>query len=508
MILKAMSTSYVENERLAQVNPLYQAAVLAPNSVKKGPEDTWGNVKIPRIEHYNTSGRASNDWIDVEQNMDSAESYYSLVGIPVVGRRSDRDAEFNIETSHLTVNCHRFKKAFLDPNDYAEIERLIPGQTWQNMSRNNNPFEGASKSWRTTFFIQGNYTNVATDDSRVNSYFGFVNSSKPQIPPQGYKITYAQGLEYTSGTPGNFTLNYADCSLGQVHVETAIGCNEEACSARRIRNSLNDTRPRAFTGLDHAMVAGIFLHAFPRGFDWNKGSSPTEQYMYNTTSFSFVSGTADYKSNPGWTDLGSLSPDVFSQRLALLMNTYYQLSLAPNAFLGDLPSHDLSIYGPDTLPSGDVDVHLPRNLSSKNTAFLDWWPIFEERVTSSNLSFIGATANATLTATPEVYACNFAWLALLLATSSILLLIGAGSLVLKRRTLGPEMFGFVTSMTYENPYVKIPEGGSTLDAMERARLLKDMEVYIADVETSNDVGHVAFAAGVPLRKLERGRLYC
>lgn len=37
--------------------------------------------------------------------------------------------------------------------------------------------------------------------------------------------------------------------------------------------------------------------------------------------------------------------------------------------------------------------------------------------------------------------------------------------------------------------------------------MRDIEVYVADVAGEKDVGHVAFAAGVPLRKLERGRTY-
>lgn len=81
-------------------------------------------------------------------------------------------------------------------------------------------------------------------------------------------------------------------------------------------------------------------------------------------------------------------------------------------------------------------------------------------------------------------------------------------MILKHKTLSPELFGFVTSMTYENPWVKVPDGGTTLDAMERARLLKDVEVRVGDVCGNNQVGHTAFAAGVPLRALERGRLYC
>lgn len=62
-------------------------------------------------------------------------------------------------------------------------------------------------------------------------------------------------------------------------------------------------------------------------------------------------------------------------------------------------------------------------------------------------------------------------------------------------------------MTYENPHLRIPEGGTTLDAMERARLLKDVEVFVGDVHGDKDVGHIAFAVGKPSRKLERGRLY-
>jgi hypothetical protein len=69
------------------------------------------------------------------------------------------------------------------------------------------------------------------------------------------------------------------------------------------------------------------------------------------------------------------------------------------------------------------------------------------------------------------------------------------------------MFGFVTSMTCENPHMQLSEGVSTLDAMERARVLKDVDVFVGDVQSDRDVGHIALAAGAPLRKLERGRLY-
>jgi hypothetical protein len=128
-------------------------------------------------------------------------------------------------------------------------------------------------------------------------------------------------------------------------------------------------------------------------------------------------------------------------------------------------------------------------------------------VQQSDYPFIGATTTAKVTDKREVFLCNTAWLVLLMVSSVVVFIIGATALVLKHNTLSPEMFGLVTSMTYENPWVKVPHGGTTLDAMERARLLRDVEVHVADVCGEKDVGHIALAAGVPLRKLERGRLY-
>lgn len=46
-----------------------------------------------------------------------------------------------------------------------------------------------------------------------------------------------------------------------------------------------------------------------------------------------------------------------------------------------------------------------------------------------------------------------------------------------------------------------------LDAMERARLLRDLKVRVGDVRGSEEVGHVALGTGANIRRLERGRLY-
>ncbi|KAH8710199.1 hypothetical protein GQ44DRAFT_626784 [Phaeosphaeriaceae sp. PMI808] len=499
--------TYVESDGgLTQVEGLYAAALLGSKQSKEGPEDTWGNVKIPFLDPSSLSPDHRGIWTNVSDNLRAPEEYFSLVGIPVIGRPLDQDGTFNLETSQLTVQCGSFTKSSVGTDNYTALLNLVPGQIWKNMSIADNPWGGGVIGGRkSTFFFQTDLPLTNGGDGRFASYAGFTNISTTGKPYPKRQITYASSFQQVVG---NTTLNIVNCSLGQVHVETVVKCTKEKCSAAQIRPSLTDLRDEHTTPFDHFLISELALKAFPKTFGWSRGSNPTEQFIYNTTSFQLVSPTTDLGTNPGWVDLSLLDPKVFSRRLALLLNTYYQLTIAPTAFLGNIPQSNLSSFGRDTLPVTDADVYLPKNISTRNTSFEVWFSLFQEKVYKSEVYFIGATTNATVGNTHQMFACNFAWLSLMFAAASTVLVIGIASLILKQKTLGPEMFGSVTSMTYENEFIKIPEGGSMLDSMERARLLKDVEVSVGDVRGNEDVGHIALAAGVPVRKLERGRLYC
>lgn len=502
------SGTYVQNDGgLTEVEGLYAAALLGSKQAKEGPEDTWGNVKIPYLNTSSLLSDTQGTWLNVSGELRAPEEYFSLVGIPVIGRPLHQDGTFNLETSQLTLECGSFSKATVLLSNYTELQKLVPGQIWKNMSDRNSPWGGVGIGARTsTFFLQTDLPLTDGDDGRFDSYAGYINSSMAGKTFAKRQITYASAFRYDPD--GTTTLNTINCSLGQIHVETIVKCVKDRCSATQMRPSRQDLRHTNATPFDHILIAELALTAFPKTFGWSRGSNPSEQFIYNSSSFQFVSPVTSLGKNPGWVDMAELDPSVFSRRLALLLNTYYQLTIAPTAFLGGLPQNNLSAFGLDTVPATDVDVYLPSNMTTKNSSFVDWYTPFQLKTYFSGIYFIGATTNATISTTHPIFVCNFAWLSLLLAAASAVLLMGTASLILKRRTLGPEMFGFVSSMTYENPFVKIPEGGSMLDAMERARLLKDVEVAVGDVCGEDVVGHIAFAAGIPLRKLERGRLYC
>lgn len=506
----AMSSgTYVETDgSLTQVQALYAASLMGSEKVKKGPEDTWGNVKVP---YYRETENKTNGWVTVTSDSQRPEDYVSLVGIPVVGRPKDRDGRFSLETSQLTVDCEPWTSlAVKEKHDYAELEKLVPGQIWKNMSDENSPWGNTKVAGgkSSTFFLQTDLplSQGGDDgDGRFNSFSGYVNSSMVGREFPKRKLTYASSFKY--GPLDNTTLYVTNCSLGQSHTETIVECTKDNCAAVKVRRSLSDLRDTRVTPFDHILIASLSLVAFPKAFGWSRGSNPTEQFIYNTTSFQITSPTTMFGDNPGWVNLSELTPEDFSRRLALVLNTYYQLTVAPNAYFGNLPQTNFSAFGPDTSPVTDVDAYLPSNVSIKNTTFENWFRPFDIKSHDSNLYFIGATTNATISKTHEIFVCEFAWLSLLFVAAGSIFLVGGASLVLKRKTLGPEMFGFVTSMTYENPYLNVPRGGTTLDAMERARLLRDVEVYVGDVCGNKDVGHIALAAGTPMRKLDRGRLY-
>ncbi|CAN9296662.1 unnamed protein product [Alternaria alternata] len=503
------SGTYVEMDgSLSQVEALYAAALMGSEKVKKGPEDTWGNVKIPYMEAREGS---KEEWTILNSTTRRPEGYVSLVGIPVMGRPKDRDGSFSLETTQLTVQCEPWVSRTLEnKTDYPELEKIVPGQIWQNMSNENNPwgYSGVAGAKKSTFFLQTDLplTQGGDDgDGRFNAFAGYINASMTGREFPKRKLTYASS--FGQGPSGNTTLSIANCSLGQSHTETVVKCEQDSCAAIKVRPSQSDVRDTHVTPFDHILIAQLALAAFPKAFGWSRGSNPTEQFIYNTTSFQLASPTSNLEMNSGWVNLSELSPEVFANRLALVLNTYYQLTIAPNAYLGNLPQSNSSAFGLDTKPVNDVNVYLPQNTTTQNTSYTNWYHPFSVATYDRGLFFIGATTNATISKTHDIYICNFAWLSLLLVAAVAIFLVGAGSLILKRQTLGPEMFGFVTSMTYENPYLNVPKGGNTLDAMERARLLKDVDVHIGDVCANDDVGHIAFAAGIPMRKLERGRMY-
>jgi len=80
-------------------------------------------------------------------------------------------------------------------------------------------------------------------------------------------------------------------------------------------------------------------------------------------------------------------------------------------------------------------------------------------------------------------------------------------------TRGPGVMLNVSSLaTRDSPFVALPTSGSFLDAMERARLMKDQKVRFGDVSAASGVGRLAIGTiddtgACNVEPVRRKRLY-
>lgn len=95
------------------------------------------------------------------------------------------------------------------------------------------------------------------------------------------------------------------------------------------------------------------------------------------------------------------------------------------------------------------------------------------------------------------YQISITWCCIDAVSCTVLLFLAIVAHILRRRTIAPDIFGFVSTMTRDNANVSLPPGGSGLDGLERSRILRNTKVRLADISDTTGkavVGHVGLMA--------------
>ncbi|GFF33214.1 hypothetical protein IFM51744_02042 [Aspergillus udagawae] len=245
-----------------------------------------------------------------------------------------------------------------------------------------------------------------------------------------------------------------------------------------MRQSENDRRPSSYTpwndlGPEMAnnwATLSNFIIEFPAASGPISAytSSPADSYIYGEP---FLLSLKEYDR-----DWSSVSEYNVSTRLTTLFNTYWQTSLAPFAVTRVSASDPVSLSVPPE----------------------EGWADFNSTFCTTSRAI-------------RVYRTNFGWVSVFIFGVILLQFCAVAALFLKSMTIAPNILGYVSSMTRENPHTPLPAGGSSYSGPERARLLRDLKVQILDVQCYNDIGHIALASRVPVgmmgQKLNRRREY-
>ncbi|KAM0426222.1 hypothetical protein ACHAPT_008572 [Fusarium lateritium] len=428
---------------------------------KTSTRDLW---ELPKIPQWSLE-RKMDEWYDIKDDaFGHGDSYYaSLLGIKIQGFDSssaDRQYDFTVNSSYMDFKC-----VYAGRRDTADS---ITG-----------PFSIDMKTpWGNTL-----------DPEAWGRW-----KSRDDLPP--VQLTYIGRGEEPKGEGLGMSLFYLmiNCTMQTITVETAIRCGPRplatSCFARRqrrVKGNRDPNRPPEPI-LSNPLVLQGAMEYWPQA----SGQEDTDETLPSPTENYIMGDSHPFAGQPyrEWTpeDL-SIFPDVFSRHFTTAFNTYWDAALNPS-------SHT--------------------NVSFTSTPALNILSFDESG--SNTHPFMNSTGG-TRTAVYRVYKANRLWVAILLATTTLLQLLAFLGLILQFFIRGPDVLGFASSLTRDNPYVPLAPGGSSLDGPDRARKLRDLRLQLADVRPESETGYIAVRAVPPAqdedeqqsksewRPLDRKKLY-
>lgn len=241
------------------------------------------------------------------------------------------------------------------------------------------------------------------------------------------------------------------CNIVQPQVQVGVHCSETACLVNKISCPPTDPTALHNTRFNNASFASIFFNSMllaggipPTLNDTSSNKVVSDMGLYNLLFY-----YTGYYSNDTRVDDDLLNPSNYWYERVI--NTWYNLGMR-------------------NWPVNETDLNPERGFTT--------------------LTFHGAQ-------TRPHYAIYWYWIGIDYFSGILLLAAAIYSFWLRKRTLAPDIFGFVSSLTRDNPHFPIPPGGSTLDGIERTRALRSMKVRIGDVNGhQGEIGRIGF---IPVR---------
>lgn len=259
----------------------------------------------------------------------------------------------------------------------------------------------------------------------------------------------------------NVNTRYVDANITCLQGDVASNGNA-ACAASYIR----EADPPAgvfdnFTAFNFQPSAYNIAKFYPSFLPSTSGSTPTEMFIADPPT-AIIGLTREEV-----VELGSVPIELFEKRFGLLFNTFWKASINPRSIVGG---------------------------SATGAIFVNTTAFWTQKL-------------------PSVYALDVPWLIVFFLANLIMFVAAVSAVVLKMRCETPHLLGYVSTLTRDSEYIPWARGiGSSLDGDERARLLGEEKVRIADVKGTEEVGRIALVAegaGVGLKWTEvvPGRFY-
>jgi len=424
-------------EALPPINAIYAGSLTASTLVKNSEMDLWGNVKIPYLSRL-TSSADEFGWQDVPLDL-TLGKYSSLIGIPASGLSESTNTSYTLETNYFDLDCYNVFN--------GTLISLTAGVINLNVSNNGTDYGDTRSTYN--FGIDG---TLALGYGMTWNYINDTGRNFPQrtilFQSFGFRLKYANSLAY--------------CHISTAYVEAFVNCTGLACGVTKMRPSqLPHPDPR-LVPFEFAWYQSVFSWQFMLATNLadkegsHHGSSLTEYYINDPV----LPLSNTYRI---YVELYKLAHKDMSVRLGQVINSYYLASLDP--------------WGITGLSSGAGNRDAVNSDGTK---------------VSSNLA-ANVTTISTTSVNRVVYVCEWGWWVVFVLACLVMLVVACTGALLSWQTVGPDILGYVSTMTRDSKYLSLPNGGSALDGAYCARLLKKLKIQMHDVQPEKDTGYWAFA---------------
>jgi hypothetical protein len=344
-------------------------------------------------------------------------------------------------------------------------EGYVPAPTSYNLSANMQSW--FAKNYR-KLTVNYNSTldrapyNMALGALFSNSSF-FMDTDLPFSSAWEINVKHIPSRSILFGSWGNKTIDITSCALSAQYLTANVSCQSHnstartQCSVIAVRQMPNPPTVSNFTVLGMDPVGRGLMKVLPvvisnRGMN---GSTPTEMYLADPGTTFRTDGSA--------VQLSATPIGVFQERLALLINSFILAARYSTLVMG------------------------------------------REDLSGSNISVQTVTKRVSVA---PAYALDGPWFGLFLLANVVMLGASLVALALKLSCSGPEVLGYVSSLTRDSPHFSMDGNfNSTVDGAERSRLMRNLRVRLGDVRLGEDTGKIAFAPLLESGVAKRGRLY-
>lgn len=430
---------------------LYFGTIFAPLSIKQGPQDLWGNVKIPVLEDNAGSG-----WTEI--SYEDTPRYSSLVGIPITNIPTVGNTTFAIESTYVSLSC--------DPvvlhDEVPEDGNALSAKAFDNLETNLTYIWNKERSGR---------------PNENGTWYGMTHPVYSE--EENLRIWWTLGLDRFMGqhwrSKANATAN--PLRLLQDETDMEAGPTTLLFQARTI---LFDTQPaRAGIYRTECHVVQKYVESRVRCIPGSGSTPQTCQVLAQRPSQKpHAPENVSLLSSPG------LFYDITKSLPPNIMN--YENNKGDASIMHIFnPAMDEYISLNDTAPdltklsSADFDLGLTqiinsflRHMQLGPAAFSQFW----EKDFAVDDQFIELTSQtATAETTHLVYGISWGWMAACLVSCAVLALAGVLGAVFAHKGKGPELLGFVSTILRDSRYHDMPKRGAELgymDGPELSRLLK------------------------------------